>query len=237
MRIEPGYGDDDRLPWLETVEEEYRDGPSFGRLLLLGFLLLLVIAAGAGVFYWYANQKGLTGSGQLITAPTDDYKIKPDEPGGRVVDGEGDTVFSTSQGNVAHATINPDALPEAPVEGSVVAKAKASVGTAEAQIAVPKPVAEKPKVNLPVASSAPRVGGSGSIVQLGAFPSEGGANSAWARLSKRFSYLEPLGRSVERGETEDKVVWRLRVNAGSNAQARDICGKLKIAGENCYIAN
>ncbi|WP_438810681.1 hypothetical protein, partial [Proteus mirabilis] len=41
---EAGFGDDDRLPWLETVEEDYREGPSFGRLLLLVVLLLAVLA-------------------------------------------------------------------------------------------------------------------------------------------------------------------------------------------------
>ena len=114
MSREPGYGDDDRLPWLETVEEDYREGPSFGRILLLIFLLLLVIGAAAGGYYWYQQQQGLTGNGQLINAQEGDYKVKPDEPGGQIVEGEGDTVFSTSQGNASNATINAGAMPEAP---------------------------------------------------------------------------------------------------------------------------
>ena len=79
--------------------------------------------------------------------------------------------------------------------------------------------------------------GSGAVIQLGAFPSEGGANSAWTRIAKRFSYLAPLGKSVERAEVDGKAVWRLRVNAGSNGQARDLCGRLKVAGEPCFVAN
>src|SRR6188768_4251838 len=97
-RTEAGYGDDDRLPWLETVEEDYREGPSFRRILLLGVLLLLVIATVGAAYYWYQKQQGLTGNGELINAQEGDYKVKPDEPGGKVVEGEGDTVFSTSQG-------------------------------------------------------------------------------------------------------------------------------------------
>ena len=237
MSREPGYGDDDRLPWLETVEEDYREGPSFGRILLLIILLLLVIGAAAGGYYWYQKQQGLTGNGQLINAQEGDYKVKPDEPGGHVVEGEGDTVFSTSQGNVSNAGINAGAVPEAPVDGSKAVRSGSNdPGSKTAKMPVPaagsQPVARPAPAAAPVANS-----GSGSLIQLGAFPDEGGANAAWSRLSKRFSYLAPLGKSVERGEKDGKAVFRLRVNTGSNGQAKEICGKLKIAGENCYVAN
>jgi hypothetical protein len=57
-------------------------------------------------------------------------------------------------------------------------------------------------------------------------------------MSKRFAYLAPLGKLVVPFATEDgKTVYRLRVNAGSNGQAREICGKLKVAGENCFVAS
>ncbi|RYE03145.1 MAG: SPOR domain-containing protein [Sphingomonadales bacterium] len=231
MSREPGYGDDDRLPWLETVEEDYREGPSFGRILLLIFLLLLVIGAAAGGYYWYKQQQGLTGNGQLINAQEGDYKVKPDEPGGQVVEGEGDTVFSTSQGNISNATINAGAMPEAPVEGAKAAQtSNVDAGSKTAKIDVPAPGA-KP------ATPAPVNNGSGALIQLGAFPDQGGADAAWSRLSKRFAFLGSLGKSVEKGEKDGKPVFRLRVNAGSNGQARDLCGKLKDAGENCYVAN
>jgi hypothetical protein len=236
MSREPGYGDDDRLPWLETVEEDYREGPSFGRILLLIILLLLVIGAGAGSYYWYQQQQGLTGNGQLINAQEGDYKVKPDEPGGQVVDGEGDSVFATSQGNASNASINTGALPEAPVQGARPAATSGNdPGSKTAKITVPTAGASAPAKAAPVA---PVVGGgSGSLVQLGAFPDEGGANAAWSRLSKRFGYLASLGKSVERGDKDGKTVFRLRVNAGSSGQAKEICGKLKVAGENCYVAN
>lgn len=234
MSREPGYGDDDRLPWLETVEEDYREGPSFGRIALLVVLLLLVVAAGAGGYYWYQQQQGLTGNGQLINAQEGDYKVKPDEPGGQVVEGEGDTVFSTSQGNVSNSSINAGALPEAPVEGEKAAQAGNDAGSKTAKMPVPS-ASQSPSPK--PAAPAPASAGSGSVIQLGAFPDEGGANATWARMSKRFAYLAPLGKSVERGEKDGKAVFRLRVNAGSNGQAKEICGKLKIAGENCYVAN
>jgi hypothetical protein len=40
-----------------------------------------------------------------------------------------------------------------------------------------------------------------------------------------------------RAEKDGQAIWRLRVNAGSNGQARELCGRLKVAGEGCFIAN
>lgn len=236
---EAGFGDDDRLPWLETVEEDYREGPSFGRILLLILLLLAVIGAGAFGYYWYQKQRSLVGNGELIAAPAGEYKVKPDEPGGMKVEGEGDTVFATSQGDAGNSSIDTNALPEAPVEGKKIAdKAPSLTGEKNAKVAIPSgATADQPKRVPSLAPTTAPAAGSGALIQLGAFPDEGGANAAWARLSKRFSYLAPLGKSVERGEKDGKPVFRLRVNTGSNSQARELCGKLKVAGENCYVAN
>lgn len=232
-----GAAGEENLPWLESVEDDYREAPSYGRLILLGIALAAVVAAAIGAYFWYANQKGLTGTGELIAAPEGDYKVKPDEPGGRVVSGEGDTVFATSQGAATNASINAMALPEAPIEGAVVAAKSTEAGSAVAKVAVPAPQTAPVPKPVPVAVSAPAQQGGGSLVQLGAFPSEAGANAAWTRMSKRFGYLAPLGKSVEKGEADTKLVWRLRVNAGSNAQAREVCGKLQIAGEKCFVTN
>ncbi|AJP72043.1 SPOR domain-containing protein [Sphingomonas hengshuiensis] len=234
-RGEAGYGDDDRLPWLETVEDEYRDGPSIGRILLLIVLILLVVGAAGFGYYWYQKQQGLTGNGELINAEAGDYKVKPDQPGGMKVEGEGDTVFATSQGAAANASINAGALPEAPVEGTVVQQRAPVAGGKTATIAVPTGGATP--AQRPVVAAPPPTAASGSLIQLGAYPDERGANAAWARLSKRFAYLAPLGKSVERGEKDGKPIFRLRVNAGSNGQAKELCGKLKVAGESCYVTS
>ena len=75
-----------------------------------------------------------------------------------------------------------------------------------------------------------------ATIQLGSFPSEAEANVAWTRLSKRFSYLAPLGKGIAKADLNGKTFYRLRVNAGSNGQARELCGKLKAAGEACFLA-
>jgi hypothetical protein len=232
---------DDRLPWLETVDEDYDERRSSGRIFLYVFLGLLLIAATVLGYHFLRQYQMQTGNGELIKAPAGDYKVKPDEPGGMKVEGEGDTVFATSQGAASNAGINVGALPEAPVEGKAAPKAPAggtTPGTRTAKLEMPA-IASKAEAKAPApAPAAPALGGgSGSLVQLGAFPNEAGANLAWARLSKRFGYLAPLGKSVMRVEKDGKPIFRLRVNTGSNGQAREICGKLKVAGENCYVTN
>jgi len=233
------YEGDDRLPWLETVDEDYDEGQKRGRVFLYVFIALLLAGLVILGYYYVRQHQGQAGNGELIKAPVGDYKVKPDEPGGMKVEGQGDAVFATSQGAASNASINVGALPEAPIDGKAAPKgsAGAAPGTKSAKLAMPGATKVGPNAPAAAASAPALGGGSGSLVQLGAFPNEAGANVAWARLSKRFAYLAPLGKSVERAQVGDKSVFRLRVNAGSNGQAREICGKLKVAGENCFVAN
>jgi hypothetical protein len=238
-RGEAGFGDDDRLPWLETVEEDYREGPSFWRILLLIILLLAVVGAGAFGYWWYQKQQGLSGNGALINAQEGDYKVKPDDDDSMNVEGEGGTVFATSQGAESNASVDMNAQAEAPVTGKTVAPPAPVTGDAKSAVAVPANGGAL-KAQAPGVAAAPAAAanaGSGSLVQLGAFPDQQGADAAWGRLSRRFAFLAPLGKSVEKGDKNGTTVFRLRVNAGSNGQARDICGKLVAAGERCYVAN
>lgn len=221
-RNEAGFGDDDRLPWLETVEEDYREGPSVWRILLLLVLALAVLGAILFGVWWYQKQQGLSGNGALINAQEGDYKVKPDDEGGMKVEGEGGTAFATSEGSETNSSVNLNATAEAPVEGKTVAPTPTpTTGTKTATVTI-----------------APTGGaGSGALVQLGAFPDNQGAEGNWQRLAKRYPILAPLGHSIEQGTKDGKPVFRLRVNAGSNGQAREICAKLKAGGEPCYVAN
>jgi cell division septation protein DedD len=241
LRSGQGYDEQDRLPWLETAEEDYPQDHSVARFMLLAVLALAVLGTAVLGYLWYQRtQNPINGNGELIKAPAGDYKVKPDEPGGMKAEGEGDTVFATSQGATSNSSINVGALPEAPVEGTRAAAPGGGTapGTKNAKLAIPGPTIVGPNASAAGTKLAATRPGSGSLIQLGAFPNEAGANVAWVRLSKRFAYLAPLGKSVERGEAANgSAVWRLRVNAGSNPQARELCGRLKVAGENCFIAN
>ena len=74
------------------------EGPSLGPIVALVVIGLAVIAGGIFGIYWYKNRRSQIGGGALIAAQPGDYKVKPDEPGGMKVEGEGDTAFATSEG-------------------------------------------------------------------------------------------------------------------------------------------
>lgn len=232
---------EDRLPWLESAEVEEQEGPSVARVVALVLLGLALVAA--AIFAFNTLRKPGSGAavadgqGGLIKAAPGDYKTKPDEPGGMKVDGEGDTVFATSDGSGKNGAVDVTRVPEAPIAGKAAPKAAApDKGTAKVVTAVPASGgAITAKAPLAAPRAAANAGGGGSIVQLGSFPSEGGANGAWATLSKRFAYVAALGKSVEKADVNGSTVYRLRVNAGSAGNATTLCGKLKVAGENCFI--
>jgi hypothetical protein len=233
-----GADDDDRLPWLETASDDDDEGPSLGRLVGLVLLGLVALGAVLGGVYWWKHRAPPPGNGDLIAAQEGDYKVKPDDPGGLKVEGEGDASVAASGGNGSgNSQIAVTKLPEAPVVGTRAAsKGKTGPGSSTATAAVTsggKLVAPPPGKPMPVANG----GGGGALVQLGAFPSEAGANAAWARESKRFTYIANLGKSVEKAEVNGRTFYRLKVNAGSAGAAQELCGKLKVAGEACIVTN
>lgn len=227
----------DRLPWLETADEDYEERPPVLRTALLVLAgVAVIVAAIAGWWLLQRGGAGGTGSGALINAAEGDYKVKPDDPGGMKVDGTGDTVFAASEGATTNGSIDVGAMPEAPVAGKAAPRPSPAPVTGASRVTAPVPSAPSAAKAAAPAQRAPGPSAGSSIIQLGSFPAEAGANSAWARLSKRFNYLAPLGKSVEKAEVDGKTVYRLRVNAGSNSQARDLCGRLKAAGEACFLA-
>lgn len=232
--------DEDRLPWLETVDDDYRDGPGVGRLILLILLGLAVIAAAIFGYHYYQRMQGSDGNGELIAAQEGDYKVKPDDPGGLKVEGEGESAIATSDGsNAGNATINVEAIPETPVTGTKAGtSASTTTGATKTGVAVPASggkltVAPTGPGRMPAAGGA----SGGALVQLGSFGSESEANAQWAKTSKRFAYLALLGKSVQQADVGGRKVFRLRVNAGSAGQANELCGKLKVAGEACFVAS
>ena len=208
-------------------------------MLVLVVLALMALIVGA-VFYWRTHQPA-QGDGRLIAASGEPYKVKPDNPGGMKVEGEGDAAIETGNGaGPGNAAIDLKAMPEAPMP----AKHGAPKATA-----TPKAMSSKVAGHMPASGGmlkpvAPGAhggagggGGQGSLVQLGAYPDEGGANAAWTVLSKRFDYLAPLGKSVQKADVGGRTVYRLRVNAGSIGAAQTLCGKLRVAGEACFVTS
>lgn len=210
---------EDRLPWLEAVEDdEPSSAPSALKMIVAVIVGLCAIGLVVGGLFWMSSRGGPAGDAELIAAPEGDYKEAPADPGGMQVEGEGDTVYAASEGADTKGQIDLDAAPEAPV-----AKAPASPKAAEP---APKAAAPAPKPAAPAAS--------GPVVQLGAFSSQAGANSAWKALSGRFTYLAPLTHSVSSTVSGGKTLYRLRA---SGPNAANLCGRLRVAGESCVTVD
>jgi hypothetical protein len=211
---------DDRLPWLEAVEEEEGgDGPSLGKLLAYVVIGLAIIGAIVGGVFWLQNRNSGTevagGEPEMIRAPAGPYKEKPSAPGGMAVEGEGDTAFAASAGADPRGQINTDAVAETPVTQTKDQPAPA---------AQPAPAPAAP------AAPAPTEAAPGGTIQLGAFPNGAAAEKAWKSLAGRFAYLAPLSHNVVTAEVNGRTYYRLRA---SGPGAQGICGRLQVAGEQC----
>lgn len=251
-----GLDDPDRLPWLEAADHDYaEDGevsPVRLLVMVLGGLLLIGLVLGG---LWWIQNGGARGKGELIAAQKGDYKVAPKNDAAKTFEGEGDASFAASEGAEPAGKVDATRMPEepavTPAEREAAMKAakkaaadKASAAKAEAartaatgkapavkEAAKPAAVSAKDIAPAKAAAVAP---GSG-MIQLGAFSSEAAATKAWANLSKRFSYLADLGKSVSPAKVGDGTVYRLRVSTGSAANAQNLCGKLRVAGENCVV--
>jgi SPOR domain len=232
--------EEDRLPWLEAVDNDDDSGVSSGKLLGLIGAALLAVAVVVGGVWWLRSQQGGSGDSTLIAAQPGDYKSKPDDAGGMKVEGQGDTAFATSEGAEAAGRVDTSAQPEAPVAGTIAAataKPGTATASATAQVAAGGQLVAKPPVvgataAPALAAAAPVAPGTG-LVQLGAYNSEASANQAYAALAGKYSALNGLGKSVVPAAVGGTTMYRLRVSAGGNASA--VCAKLKSSGANCIV--
>ena len=211
--------DDGQLPWLQAVEDEDEPrGVSARKMLAALFVVLLAALMVAATFFWLGRRDSdVAGPPELIRAEPGPYKVASNDRGNLNVAGESQTAFETSAGEDRDAQLNLDALPEQ---------------------AVAKPPKEAPKPPVAAAEEAPKpaesapTGGSGSVIQLGAFQNQAQAERAWTALSARFPNVGALSKMV----IPFSGGIRLRAGAASSSEARQICQTLKAAGENCFVA-
>jgi hypothetical protein len=219
--------EDDRLPWLEAVEEEGGEGgPSAVKLIVAVLIGLAAIGGIVGGIFWMGNRETAENRApETIAAPEGPYKVKPDNPGGMAVEGQGATAFDAAQGGTPNASIDTDAVPEAPVTAQP--RAAAPAAKEPPLLKAPPPTnAPAPKA---AAASAPAAAGGGTI-QLGAIPNSATAEKAWKALAGRFAYLAPLSHNVVSAQVNGKTWYRLRAGGPG---AANVCGRLRVAGENC----
>jgi cell division septation protein DedD len=142
--------------------------------------------------------------------------VKPPNPGGLGVTGESQTAFETSAGEDKDAQLDLSKVPE---EAATPPKPE------------PKPAVEKPTTS-EAAPPPAATGGSGSVIQLGAFQNQAQAERAWSALTARFAAIKAMNKMI----VPFSGGIRLRAGAASPAEAKQVCQTLKAAGENCFVA-
>jgi cell division septation protein DedD len=110
--------------------------------------------------------------------------------------------------------------------GAAASGAAPAAGTASSA----SPAGEGP--SLPDAATSTPAGGFG--VQLGAFSSSERANEEWKKLQKDSAgLLDGLSPRVVVGDAQGKTIYRLQAEVRDEAQARAVCGGLKVAKKPC----
>jgi hypothetical protein len=216
---------DEQLPWLQGVDDEDEPRGVSARKMVAALVVVLFAAMlVAATFFWLGSRGGETsGPPELIHAPPGPYKVKPPNAGGLDIGSESESSFETSSGADNNAQLDMSKLPE-----QAVAKpaAPAPAPAAPAPAAAQKPVA-------PVATAPePKATGGGSVIQLGAFANQAQAERAWTALSARFPSVAGMTKII----MPFPGGIRLRAGAASPADAKQACQTLKVAGENCFVA-
>jgi hypothetical protein len=214
---------DEPLPWLAAVEDEEEPRGISARRMLTALLVVLIAALiVVGTFFWIGRRNtAMNGPPELIRAPAQPYKVKPPSTGGLDIAGESETAFETSAGEDKDAQLDLNKLPEKPVAKPAPAPPEPAAKTVPAK-----------ETKVPTAPETTPSGGSGSVVQLGAFANQAQAERAWTALSARFPTVAALNKMI----VPFSGGIRLRAGAASSADAKQVCQTLRAAGENCFVA-
>lgn len=204
---------DERLPWLESGEEDDdAEGADSGRILGFAMLALLALVAFVGGIWWFGNRDSgaaVVADGSTIEAPPGPYKERPETPGGKQFEGTGNVAPAVGEGRNTEGRL------------------------AEAD---PKPAIDVPK---PVASGTvdetPAPAPSGIGVQVGAYSSKADAEAGWRALQSQTDKLNGVSHRVVQGQADIGTVFRLQAVAGDVATASRLCAALKGDGVACQV--
>ncbi len=218
--------EEDRLPWLESAEDDYgHQGPNNGHVagVVLGGLGLLALAVGGIWWGTHHNGPATPADGASVAAPAGAIKEAPKDPGGKTFAGTGDSSFAVSQGQTRPAQLASDAAAKPadtkPADTKPAAAALPSAGPA----ASTTPAATKPA----------ETGGVG--VQVGAYTSQATAEAGWNKLVQHSDALAGLKHRISEGQADIGTVYRLQAITADTASANALCDKLKAAGVACHI--
>ncbi|MFB0613521.1 SPOR domain-containing protein [Aurantiacibacter poecillastricola] len=200
--------ENDTLPWLED-DGDYPEESGFdARLIWLTLVGLIVVAALVFGAWWVLRDRpddNLIADGSTIEAPDGPYKERPEDPGGREVEGTGDTAFEVAEGQATRGRL---AEEEAPAPSIDREQADSQTETAS---------------------------GNEVYVQIGAYTNTADADTAWRDASHRYPVLSGMRHRVVEAEVNGAKVYRLQVIAGNRESGDATCRAIRNAGGDCYI--
>lgn len=205
--------DGESLPWLESVENDdgHEQGFDTTRLIGIGLLMIVVLGLIVGGIWWATNSAtgGPEPDGSLIEAPTEPYRVRPENEGGKTFAGTGDTSFAVGEGQTREGRLAP---------------------------ATPEPAAE-PTDDAPSQPAPPRSGAlpAGTAVQVGAYSSRADAETGWSTLIRQTEVLSGVDYRIVEGRADIGTVFRLQAAAGDAANARRMCQALNGDGLPCTV--
>ena len=242
--------DDEAPPWA-AVEAEPRHTWISWRSLIIGALVAMAVAAALvlGVKSLVGRDDGdVAGGGPpLIRAPAEPYKTLPADAGGTEIEGVDQTIYAAGEGEDPQGTIALDGggeeVREEPGEDAVPVDLMGQTAAEDGDAAlvdgtaVEPPVAAAAAPETAPAARAPVEAGLPATLQLGAFSTRAKADAAWKTFTQRFAYLADLTKSVEATAAGDATLYRLRATGvESRARARELCARMRVAGESCLVA-
>jgi len=200
---------EERLPWLESDDEDEQPGVDTGRIVAFGAVGALALLLLLGALWWFTDDRAddeLVADGGTIEAPDEPYRTRPDDPGGQQVAGTGDTSFEVGEGQA--------------VEGRIAGEA-------------PAPSIDREQADAPAATSTPAARGIG--VQVGAYSSRETAETGWTTLSGRIEALQGRNHRVVQGTADSGTIYRLQALAGTVVEAETLCRSIKSQGGDCQV--
>ena len=231
--------DGDRLPWLESDDEEYLESVSTGRVILVVVLGLLVLGAAIGGIWWYTHHRAAgqpVPDGSTVAALPGPYKEAPKNPGGKTYQGTGDTSYVVSQGHDRQAQladIGDDSVASGTGGGGAgPAAGKGDAGKAGTGAAQPAKDDKLARAEGGAADAgASPVGG---VAQIGAFSTQALAEAAWGRLTIQHTSLATQHHRIVQGQADIGTVWRLQVITGAGG-GNALCDRLRGEGLPCQV--
>jgi hypothetical protein len=198
--------EDERLPWLESADDDDEDAGTVDSARLVRFALFgVVLLAGIIGALWFVNHRGPAGpevaDGSVIKAPAEPYKQVPANQGGKTYAGTGDSAFAVSEGRTTPAKLGGAAQPVVAATGQPSGEGAATGGVG---------------------------------VQVGAYTSQAAAEAGWTRLSANEA-LKGVKHRVLQGTADIGTVYRLQAVAPDAAAANALCATLKASGVACQV--